>query len=218
MTKKITYHFLYKTTNLINNKYYYGVHSTKNLKDNYLGSGTYLKRSIKKYGKENFSIEIVQFFDKRDELLQKEKEIVNENILLDENCMNLKPGGFGGFSSKEQIENAKKSNAKQKWLKENDEDWFKRKCENRRISILNQYENGSREKTYFYDWNGKKHNDETKKKIGLKNSISQKGEKNSQFGTCWVSSEKEKKSIRINKKELSNHLENGWIIGRKMKW
>ena len=29
----------YETTNLTNNKYYIGVHATKNLKDSYLGSG-----------------------------------------------------------------------------------------------------------------------------------------------------------------------------------
>ena len=51
---KIKYHFLYKTTNLINNKYYYGMHSTYKLDDGYLGSGKRLRYSIRKYGKENF--------------------------------------------------------------------------------------------------------------------------------------------------------------------
>ena len=27
------YHYLYKITNLVNNKYYYGIHSTDNLED-----------------------------------------------------------------------------------------------------------------------------------------------------------------------------------------
>jgi len=49
---KIKYHFLYKTTNLINNKYYYGMHSTYKLDDGYLGSGNRLRYSIRKYGKE----------------------------------------------------------------------------------------------------------------------------------------------------------------------
>ena len=65
MTNKKSYHFLYKTTNLINNKYYYCVHSTKNLNDGYLGSGKYLKRSINKYGKENFNLQYVRAISAR---------------------------------------------------------------------------------------------------------------------------------------------------------
>ena len=57
MSNKVKYHFLYKTTNLINGKYYYGMHSTYKLNDGYLGSGKILRYSIRKYGKENFSIE-----------------------------------------------------------------------------------------------------------------------------------------------------------------
>jgi len=218
MAKKIHYHFLYKTTNLINNKYYYGIHSTKKLIDGYLGSGKYLKRSINKYGQENFKIEIIEFFNDRESLLKKEKEIVNENILLDENCMNLRIGGFGGFSSKEQVKNAKKSNEKQKWLKENDAEWFKKCCENKKNSLLKQYENGTRKKLYFYDWNKKNHSEETKKKIGIQNSIKQKGNKNSQFGTCWIVLETEKKCIKINNNVLNDYLSKGWKKGRKMNW
>lgn len=42
------YHFVYKTTNTINSKYYYGVHTTSDIDDGYLGSGVLLRRSIKK--------------------------------------------------------------------------------------------------------------------------------------------------------------------------
>lgn len=214
MVKK-QYYFFYKTTNLLNNKYYYGVHSTKKLDDGYLGSGTYLKRSINKYGKENFKIEIIEFFLSKEEMLKKEKNVVNENLLLDENCMNLRPGGFGGFSSKEQSENAKKSNKKQKILKETNKEWLEKKCKNISISNKKAYEEGRRKKIIFCDWTGKQHSEESKRKIGLKNSISQKGEKNSQYGTCWIFLENEKKCIKIHKDELDDYLIKGWKKGRK---
>ena len=49
---------IYKTTNLLDGKIYIGQDS-KN-KNSYLGSGLYLKRAIKKYGKENFIKEILE--------------------------------------------------------------------------------------------------------------------------------------------------------------
>lgn len=52
---------VYKTTNLINNKIYVGKDSNDN--PNYLGSGLYLKRAIKKYGKENFKKETLEVCD-----------------------------------------------------------------------------------------------------------------------------------------------------------
>jgi hypothetical protein len=48
--KSKKFHFIYKTTNLLNNKFYIGMHSTSNLKDGYLGSGTHLRYAIRKYG------------------------------------------------------------------------------------------------------------------------------------------------------------------------
>ena len=63
MSKEKTYNFVYKTTNLINGKYYFGKHSTNNLDDGYLGSGTALLFAIDKYGKENFSRKIICFYD-----------------------------------------------------------------------------------------------------------------------------------------------------------
>lgn len=90
------YHFIYKTTNLITNRYYIGMHSTDDLSDGYLGSGRRLKSSIKKYGIDNHKFEIIEFHPNRDSLTIKEKQIVSDRLLTDPLCLNLAPGGQGG--------------------------------------------------------------------------------------------------------------------------
>ena len=75
------FYYLYKITNLINSKIYIGVHQTSNLDDGYLGSGININRAIKKYGKENFNKEILEFFNTEEDMYIKEKEIVNHNFL-----------------------------------------------------------------------------------------------------------------------------------------
>ena len=66
--------FVYKTTNLLTGKIYIGQHSTKNIDDGYLGSGVYLKKEIKEYGKENFQREIIAFVDGSKEELNHAEE------------------------------------------------------------------------------------------------------------------------------------------------
>lgn len=89
------YHYFYKITNLINNHFYYGIHSTNNLDDGYMGSGHRLHRAYKKYGQTNFIKEILKYFDTRGEALDYEEEIVNEELLKDYNCYNEVLGGGG---------------------------------------------------------------------------------------------------------------------------
>jgi group I intron endonuclease len=101
---------MYRTTNLINGKYYIGVHSTSNLKDGYLGSGKRLRYSIKKYGKHNFKLEILQYCDSYDELLNKESEVVSLQEIAKKECMNIRVGGKGGFTKREASKGAIASN------------------------------------------------------------------------------------------------------------
>ena len=47
-------------------------HQTSTLNDDYLGSGKYFRRAIKKYGKSNFSREILFEYDNSDAMYEKE--------------------------------------------------------------------------------------------------------------------------------------------------
>lgn len=51
--------YIYKITNLINDKCYVGKHSSYKIDNNYFGSGIAIKKAIKKIGKHNFKKEIL---------------------------------------------------------------------------------------------------------------------------------------------------------------
>lgn len=89
------YHFFYKITNNFNGKYYYGVHSTNDLNDGYMGSGYMIKKLIKKYGKDSFTKEILKYFDNEDEMFSYEKDFLTEDVINNEKCYNLVGGGNG---------------------------------------------------------------------------------------------------------------------------
>lgn len=95
--KEKKYHFIYKTTNTITNKYYVGMHSTNNLDDGYLGSGRRIRYSINKYGSEVHTREILEYCKSRDELSKRESELVTESELKRKECLNLIRGGSGVY-------------------------------------------------------------------------------------------------------------------------
>ena len=90
------FNYFYKITNLVNDMYYYGIHSTNKLKDGYMGSGTKLTNSVKKNGKENFIKENICFFPSRKQASDFERSIVTEEVINDKLSYNLRIGGENG--------------------------------------------------------------------------------------------------------------------------
>jgi hypothetical protein len=199
------------------------MHSTDNLEDGYQGSGKKLWHSIHKYGRKNHQTEILEFLPTRKELRDREAKLVNVELLQDKMCMNLTLGGYCGWdylnsNSELQRKKGAKANKKMEWLRKNDKEWVKSKSKKQSNALKQQYINGVRKKGAFYDWSGKKHVEETKRKIGEANSKHQQGSKNSQFGTCWIFNDETKQCIKIKNTEINFYLINGWTKGRKMKF
>jgi len=92
-------YIVYKTTNLVNGRYYIGKHKTDDIdNDSYLGSGVVLQQAIKKYGKESFEREVIKICQTEKEAYEYEKLAICEEVLADPKCYNLKGGGVGGKS------------------------------------------------------------------------------------------------------------------------
>ena len=224
------FYTVYKITNLINNKIYIGVHKTSDLEDGYMGSGLLIKKSIEKYGLENFKKEYISIFDNAEAMFNMESELVNEEFIERKDTYNLKLGGFGGFDylnnpnlfvnkshSAERMKKISKlgviaSQKKVKWLIQNDIEWNLNRKNNISNGMKKYYNNGG-----VNSFQDKNHTEETKKRIGEANSKHQLGEGNSQFGTMWIHNLELKENKKIKKDEFSSWEQEGWIKGRKMK-
>ena len=91
------YGFIYLTINNVNNRKYIGMCSSKQRFNSYLGSGKLLKNAIQKYGKENFSREILEECKTEEELrIAEAKWIAKYKALESDEFYNLCEGGRGG--------------------------------------------------------------------------------------------------------------------------
>ena len=190
------FHIIYKTTNIINGKFYIGMHSTENLDDGYKGSGTILWHAIKKYGIENFVTEILFFLPSREMLKNKEEEIVNEDLIQDPLCMNIQKGGGGGWyqlTSEEKIaQHLKASTAGGKGHShkmKTDPEYKAKFCQ--KVSENNRARKGK----------GMFKNEHTK-------------------GTCWITNGEINKLVKIEKLEefFLTGFRKGKIIKKKVDW
>jgi len=210
MRNEKQYHFIYKTTNILSGRYYIGMHSTDNLDDGYLGSGTYLKRSLNKHGKENHQLEILEFCKTREELKSRETEIVNLNEIAKVECMNLMVGGHGGNNRTHEqcvahgrlggiaFANKMKLNPT-----------FRKEIQKRASNCIKKAKlNGNYKPWGTVDyWTGNFHTEETKLKMKKSKNI---GINNPSYGTQWITNDTINK--RINKSDI---IPDGFHLGRK---
>ena len=105
------YGYIYETTNLINGKKYIGKRKSSVFIKNYLGSGILIKRAIKKYGKMNFTVKIIETVNgDRNNLNEREQYwITYYDAVNNDNFYNISKGGDGGFHSLETNEKIRNS-------------------------------------------------------------------------------------------------------------
>lgn len=174
------YHYFYKITNKISGKYYYGVHSTTNINDGYMGSGSIITKIRKKYGTNNLEKEILKYFDSEEEMFLYESEFITAEVVADPMSYNLVEGGAGyrlNHSVPEHVKNKLSKKAKGRKSKFKNSKHIHKGQENKMIpkEELEQYlQDGwelgfylkpeSREKLKTNPFKGKHHSEETKKR------------------------------------------------------
>lgn len=109
------YGYVYMTTNLVNNKKYIGAKKSTYFRSDYLGSGRKIKEAINEFGKNNFSVEIIERIDEesQDKLFEREYYWTNYyNAVESEDFYNLRSGGNRSGISNETFELMSKSQSK----------------------------------------------------------------------------------------------------------
>lgn len=222
------HYLIYQITNTVNGKIYIGKHITKNIDDEYFGSGKYLKHAQQKYGLDKF-IKIILFeLQNKEEMDLLEKCVVTEDFCARSDTYNIKVGGEGGWTYVNKNPNNHGYSAwrRNKTEQENMLIQLKAQISRReRIKKMTDEEYQSycqKNSQHIKDWHAQhpgfaagennpmyKHvyTDESRKKM----SISHLGFKNSQYGKMWICNDKTHESKTIFKSEA---IPGGWRRGR----
>lgn len=221
------YHYvIYKTTCLVNNKIYIGKHMTKDINDDYLGSGVELKKDIQLYGPTAFKKEILFECENEEKLNQLEKEIVNKEFVNRSDTYNQNVGGSGSWKL---IPHEKHSNLHNwrrigimsyidKGLPNPGLEYIKHLTKEEKKHYCQSISNGLKE--YFSAhkswWIGRHHKKESKNKISEKNKISLKGKSNYMYGKKWMNNPELKQNKIVPQDKIQEYTDHGWLLGRKM--
>ena len=97
------YGFVYCTTNNINGRKYIGQHKIgQHNDDRYLGSGLFFRQALKKYGRENFTREILGYASSKEELDQLEDDTIRKYDAVNSNeYYNISTGAYGHSQTSE---------------------------------------------------------------------------------------------------------------------
>ena len=212
---KIVYNYI--TTNKVNGKQYVGMHSTDNVDDGYLGTGLLILKAINKYGKENFTREILWKCVDLQEAFSNEAIYIKKYNTLSPNGYNISPTGGLGVPGCFSDETKLKISKARKGKKQSEETIRKRVEKNK-----GQKRSDEVKRKMGLIHKGLKHSDESKRKIsktkkeqkliawnkGQKRSdeVKRKISENRKGGTSWNKgipcSEETKRKISETKKKI----------------
>lgn len=185
----------YKTTCIVTGKYYIGSHKLSKVTDRYLGSGKALIESIQRYGVENHVRDVIAEFDTRSKSIELEHQLIKKaKDAGDSNILNLSTGGSSfdyinesgknlypitSDNLKIRLENLSRGRKTQTHLRE-DLDYCAKVNANISKGVKAYFE------SHQGNFKGRHHSDATKQLISDKLREKSRGDKNSQYGSYWI--------------------------------
>jgi len=213
------FYYLYEVKNNLNGKIYVGVHKTNDLNDGYMGSGKYIRSVITKHGISSFTKVILETFENAEAMYAREKEIVTDEFLLRDDVYNLRRGGFGGFDqinkklTSSDFSRRGKVGRKKQLMFADAPTWgnnpnFNEMHNKGIITRKNRGDNFTKEACK----SAASIASIEKRKKTYKETCHQHGEKNSQYGSMWITNGLENKKIK-----KTDSLPRGFRKGRSSK-
>ena len=212
---------VYKTVNLLNGKFYLGIHKTENPNDDYLGSGTYIKRAVAKHGRDSFRKDVLFVYLDAESAFAKEDELIQCYRGSDPLCMNLRKGGSGGFdwiNENGLSDHTRCGLSMNKAVRKRIDNYpafalYWAKLQDEKYQLMQQRVSDPKVKQKAAlarrkVWVGKHHTKRAKTLIAAKARL-RRGSLNSQFGTRWITNGIE--NAKISKEQL---IPRGWKLGR----
>ena len=211
------YGYIYITTNLINGKKYIGKKSSSIYVKEYLGSGRVLQTAIKKYGKENFTNEVIEWCESEDSLNEQEIYWISYYDAVKSNMFyNVHTGGKGGntlagFTQEQRDAFCKKVKANRPDMRgDKNPNYGHRLSEDarKRIGEANSKHLAERNRTRNY-----KHSEETKRKISETCKLKREVFAKHRVGTICVKNETLGINHYIKPSELEYYQSLGYVKG-----
>lgn len=211
------YGVIYKITNTINNKSYIGrrkcIKNKLGLLHRYWGSGSYIKNAIKKYGKENFIKEYLDFA-MSDEELDKLEILYIEKFGTYKNGYNQTVGGEhfrGEISNIKSIREKQSAWSKRFWSVQENHDSLVQKRTGRKNSDATKMLMSESAKKSWTDERRKKAS-ESGNYIHLLPPESRKSQIQKITGSKWVTNDVEQ--FYIKPCEIEHYLSKGFHLGK----
>lgn len=211
------YGYIYKTTNLINNKIYIGQKkASKFLGNKYLGSGKRLAEAVDKYGKDNFKVEMIEEALNEKDIDKKEMYWISYYKSTDMAIgYNICEGGRVNRACKGDNNPSRRADVRKK-ISETHKRLFregKAKIPSR-LGMHNTEESKRKQSENAkinpnYGMRGKKTSEQTKNKIRL--AVIGKPKKSK--GYVHITNDIE--DSMVSKDELQKYLDKGWRLGRR---
>lgn len=243
--EEFKYGYIYITTNLLDGKRYIGQHAYSIFDESYKGSGVYLSRAIKKIGKENFKVELIEWCSDQKSLDDREVYwIAKYSAVESDEFYNLAKGG-DGCKKGSKLSDVAKKHISESHQGEKHNMYGKHHTEETKLKMSktrkgkkfseehkkNLSKNHANTKGENSPWFGKHHTEETKKKMSekqkgkvfsdehkhniSKNHADVSGKNNPCYGTAWVNTGVTNKMIKVD--ELDYYISLGYYKGRVKK-